>query len=138
MLHDPAEQAQVFINAVGTLKSGDLPPVLDVEHDVPEYDPTTYSAAAWRAAMTTWLDIVEEELGIKPIIYTSPGFWAFLNTNKFSDHILWVAHLTENNCPSVPNSWNTWAFWQYSWTGNVPGICANVDLDVFNGDMVDL
>jgi lysozyme len=37
--------------------------------------------------------------------------------------------------PKIPAGWTTWAFWQYSESGSVPGIQGPVDLDVFNGPL---
>jgi len=34
--------------------------------------------------------------------------------------------------------WSSYKFWQYSSTGSVPGISGNVDLDVFNGNFLQL
>ena len=34
--------------------------------------------------------------------------------------------------------WSSWEFWQYSSTGSVPGISGNVDLDVFDGTLLEL
>jgi lysozyme len=45
-----------------------------------------------------------------------------------------VAHYLKRDKPRIGRSW---AFWQYSETGNVNGILSRVDFNVFNGDSAD-
>jgi LysM repeat protein len=40
--------------------------------------------------------------------------------------------------PFLPRGWFKWTFWQYSEKGQVNGINADVDLDVFNGTLEEL
>ena len=138
MKHDPIEQAEVMLSWLGgAMTPGDLPPVIDIEHDVPQYDDTYYSPAQWRSAVNLWINHVESHLGVKPIIYASYGFINWLNTSEFSDYPLWEAYWGVS-CPSIPNNFDTWVFWQDSATGSVPGISGNVDTNHFNGTLEQL
>ncbi|MEY4387083.1 MAG: hypothetical protein RLY20_2366, partial [Verrucomicrobiota bacterium] len=88
---------------------------------------------------------------VKPMIYTSRCEAANFNTSV-AQWPPWIASLnglssqTESpwNATSCTNStyqvWGTgvWSVWQYSWTGTVPGISGDCDLDVFNGTAAGL
>lgn len=131
---DPLEQADLFVDLVGALEPGDLPPVIDVES--PDGNPPS---AEYQANVRAWLDRVEEGLGLPPIIYTGKYYWDdhLDGTAEFEDHPLWQAWWSAD-CPNTPNGWSQWTFWQYSSTGRVAGISGDVDLDRFDGPMEDL
>jgi GH25 family lysozyme M1 (1,4-beta-N-acetylmuramidase) len=84
---------------------------------------------------------VYAKTGLRGVIYCSPNFWAtyMANSTWFAQNgysVLWIAHWTSAEAPSVPASnWsgNGWTFWQYTSSGSVPGIGGRVDLDRFNG-----
>lgn len=117
-------QAENFINTV-TLESGDLPPVLDIENTggtKPE---------VLRAQLTTWLKMVEEYYGTRPIIYTYLDFYTRNMQGYFDDYPLWVAHYLQ---PDQPRITRPWTFWQHSESGHVNGIISKVDFNVFSGD----
>jgi lysozyme len=126
---DPTAQANLFVNTVGSLDSGDLPPVLDVEAE-------SGTSSTLVADVQTWLDVVEQKLGRKPIIYTGPSYWNEYMTNGFGSYPLWVAEYGVSEPKSV-NGWNAWTFWQYSETGYMGGLNP-ADLDYFNGSLEDL
>ena len=112
----------------------DLLPALDVE--------TTngLSVAEMQAWVSTWLERVRSITGLRPVIYTSPSFWASSmgDTRQFADAgytVLWIAHWNVGS-PTVPAAnWGgkSWTFWQYSSTGSVAGISGAVDLDRYRG-----
>lgn len=126
---DPTSQAQLFIKTVGSLASGDLPPVIDVEAD-------SGTSGSLVANVQTWLNTVEQALGLTPIIYTAPSYWNEYMSNAFGRYPLWVAEYGVSTPKSV-NGWSKWTFWQYSQSGNLGGINP-VDMDYFNGSMADL
>lgn len=131
---DPTEQAELLLSEMGPLQDGDLPPVLDVEQG----DNEGIEPAEMVADIETWMGVVEGELGVVPIIYTGAYGWTYLTDDAdFSDHPLWTANWVDD-CPLVPNPWDDWTFWQYSATGSVAGIDADVDRDRFNGDAAAL
>lgn len=126
---DPVAQAQYLLDEMGPLEPGDLPPVCDVE----TADGQTPATIADR--VQTWLDVVENALGVKPLIYTSPGVWgSYVNSGAFSEYPLWVAHWGAT-CPTMPTGWSDWVVWQTSDSGSVPGVNGNVDTNLFNGGM---
>jgi lysozyme len=128
-------QADLLVNAIGSLGAGDLPPVADVEvSDGVSGDTLVASLAAWVAE-------IKAKLGVTPMIYTAPGFWNGLpNTGQFGSEVLWVANW-QVSCPDTPTPWTAWKFWQYddgTTTPNVPGISGGVDKDRFNGSLSEL
>lgn len=136
---DPASQADLFIQAVQAMDDyGELPPVLDLEtHDGQSRDVIV-------ARAKVWLDLVEEALGRKPIIYSGQFFiqdyfsvagggppeWA-------QDYPLWLAQYPgsyDNSLqPSLPRGWPTWTFWEFTDKQIVNGINGSVYATVFNG-----
>ncbi len=127
---DPTEQANFFVSTVGSLEPGDLPPVIDVEAD-------SGTSSALVNDVQTWLNIVEQKLGVIPIIYTAPSYWNEYMTGNFGKYPLWVAEYGVSTPKSV-NGWSNWTFWQHSESGSVEGIKGSVDTDYFNGSYNDL
>lgn len=126
---DVAAAANLFVSIVGQVRPGDLPPVIDVEA-LPNLP-----AARMLDGIARWMDIVEGAFGRQVMIYTNPDTWVnrLQNSRRFSDHPLWIASLRE--VPRVPSAFPTFTVHQHSFTGRVPGITGNVDLDRFNGSM---
>jgi len=123
---DAAAQAAHFL-AVVPVREGDLPPVLDVEAT------DGVSDARLIRSVRTWLDIVERRTGVRPIVYTKPGFRRAHLGTALDDYPLWIAEYGVES-PSHAR----WTFWQHSERGRVPGIEKIVDLDRFNGTHADL
>ena len=121
---DGRAQAENFIEAVD-LEKGDLPPVVDVEQ--------TYgvSIAILKKELKEWLDVVEFNYGVKPIIYTNVDFYSRNLGNEFNGYPLWAAHYYQYDTPRIERNWD---FWQHSEEGRVNGILSKVDFNVFNGD----
>ena len=131
---DPIAQADLFLNRLGwQAETGDLPPVLDIEVS------GGLSARRVASRMRRWLDRVESVMGVKPIIYASPGLWnSLVASDDFGEYVLWVAHYG-TSCPRMPWGWSRWDFHQYSDRGRVAGIASShVDMDRFNGSLSDL
>ena len=127
---DATRQAELFVRTVGSLESGDLPPVLDVEQQ-------SGTGSNLVGGVRTWLDVVEQGLGRRPIIYTGPAFWNANLTDGFGGYPLWVAEYGVPS-PKPVKGWDAWTFWQHSESGSVPGIPGDVDLNYFNGSLSDL
>ena len=130
---DAILEADWFIQNAGLLP-GDLVPALDLEQTGGLAPP---DLQAWVGA---WLGEVAARLGVRPMIYTSPSFWANAmgDTTMFADQgytVLWVAHWFVPQMSVPANNWggHSWTFWQYDDCGSVPGISGCVDLDRFNG-----
>jgi lysozyme len=127
---DAQIQADTFMNAVRGLdpNSGDLPPVLDVEE---KERGTSATDKADRIAQ--WLTLVEQAMGMRPVIYAGPSYWKdfMADTNRFTSYPLWIAQYSRR-LPTVPGGWPTWNIWQFTDTGRVPGISGDVDMDRMN------
>jgi GH25 family lysozyme M1 (1,4-beta-N-acetylmuramidase) len=136
---NPVKQANKFIQVVKQMNDpGELAPVLDLEVTDNQANQTIIDRAK------TWLDHVQQKLGKRPIIYSSPGFLKY----NFSvpgggppfwtkDHILWIANYGQPQ-PLMPPGWLKWTFWQYSETGRINGVNSSVDLNWFNGTVDEL
>lgn len=124
---DPATQAREFISRV-SLEAGDLPPVVDIE----TMNGAADTIAGLAADLRTYLDLLSAHYGVKPIIYTGPGFWNAHVNESFGDFPLWVAVYAD--AIELPHGWSTWTIWQHSQTGTIEGVDGAVDLDRFNGD----
>lgn len=120
-------QAENFIKTV-RLKTGDMPPVLDIEQ--------TYGTPKeiLQQQIAEWINIVERKYGVKPIIYTNVSFYENYIAGKFDGYPLWVAHYLQRERPRINRHWH---FWQHSETGRVNGIDAFVDFNVFNGNSIE-
>lgn len=125
---DAAKQAQNFINTV-KLEKGDLPPVLDIEVSNRRSKKEIVEGAL------EWCRIVEEHYGMKPIIYTSPGYYDKYLADDFEDFTLWIAHY-EQDKPRMHH--RRWQFWQHTDKATINGISGGVDLNVWNGSEAKL
>ncbi len=125
---DAAEQARNFIRQV-TIEPGDLPPVLDIEKSNRRSKKEIVDGAL------VWCRMIEEHYGVKPIIYTSPGFYDKYLADDFEDYPLWIAHYYKD-LPRMHH--RKWQFWQHTDKAKINGIKRGVDLNVFNGSMAKL
>lgn len=126
---DPGAQARSFLRNA-SLEKGDLLPTFDWE--------VTQSRNDVSKAMY-FLDIVENALGKKMIIYGPPYMLNDLNLpESFKERDLWVAHYT-TGAPLIPKPWTHCSFHQYSEKGSIPGIpAADEDVDLWNGSLENL
>lgn len=116
---DPEEQARFFLSRL-ELRPGDLPPVVDIEligHG---------TTGDLKASLRRFLEIVEAELGVTPVIYTSPNFWNAHFDASFSRYPLWIAEYGVDQ-PTLPAGWSSWLMWQYEENAAVPGIEKGAD-----------
>ncbi len=126
---DALAESDVFLASVGSLQSGELVPVLDVE--TPFTGMTSTTLRTW---IRVWVKRVNKRLGRKPMIYTNATSWAATgNTMEFAKakYPLWVAEWGVSR-PTVPaGNWarHGYSVWQYTSSGSVPGIAGKVDMD---------
>jgi lysozyme len=143
------DQVENFLNMVGHLSPGDLPPVLDLEpypDDVRAQWESIDSVDERISRSKAWLEKVEAKLGKKPIIYTSASFWEELmgDTEALVEYPLWVAHYKpdyKTSQPNVPaNNWGGkgYALWQFTESGSVMGVKGFVDRNFFKGNLSKL
>jgi len=121
-------QALNFINNVAIEKL-DLPPVLDVEKEGNYFSFSKDNKI--KKEMKEYLDEIERQYNVKPIIYTNiEGYKRYIK-GSFDSYQIWICRICDE-----PKE-NTWTFWQYSHQGIVKGIDTKVDLNTFNGSYLD-
>lgn len=143
---DPVAQARLFVSVVGELKPGDLPPVIDLEDDGRSRQQNLPPVGARKIieGMARWVDIVEDALNRRVVIYTNAECWLLAagNSRRFRDHPLWIAHWKAER-PVVPTAFKSFAIHQYDVELTVPGVPRTappvyVPTDRFNGSMNEL
>lgn len=122
------EQANNFIKNV-KLNKGDFPPVLDIEKL-----PKEQSIDRLKVGLQRWLDAIENHYGVKPIIYSSESYYTDFLKDDFSDYPFWIANYTA----FYSDIDDDWSAWQISENGKVNGIKGRVDINIYNGNSLDL
>ncbi len=134
------DEANHFVSIAGNyIGAGFLPPVLDLEDpNANTHLDQLYTAGGLTNWVQTWLNRVEAQTGVRPIIYLNSHYAGFLQAS-LNTYGLWIAKpgTSPTDPPTNLGNWNNWLFKQYSWQGSVNGIAGNVDLDVFNGTATD-
>ena len=118
------EQALHFLRTV-EMRPGDLAPVLDIER-TDGIDPEIM-----RQEAAIWLQIVEQHLQVRPIVYSNQNFYERHLAGHFDAYPLWVARYSDEE-PCL-DSGKLWSIWQYSNKGCIEGISQLVDVNVFPG-----
>ena len=135
---DPVTEAQYFVkNTINYFNDG--VPVADFEADIVARYGTMY--------LRKFLETVYEETGIKPIVYCNlstiqadvDGFKPIAENG----YPLWLAQWAGNYTNFVPKPWQKGSFapftkmamQQYTDKGKLNGYNANLDLDIFFGDV---
>lgn len=126
-----ADQAAWFIRNVPREK-GAMPPVLDMEWNR-ELKTCPYfpQPAEIRAEMGVFLDIVGRYYGQKPIVYVTPDFFHENDLGRMQGVTFWLRSVAGH--PSAVYPGQEWGFWQYTGTGQVPGIQGKADINAFSG-----
>lgn len=113
---------------------GSEPLTLDCERRADEHKLSAFPREAYTALVREMLDRLAGVVGLR--IYTSKNEWNQITTQPAwaSAYPLWVAAYpfdpdSPTYKPPIPAQWTTWSMWQYSSTGNVPGIAGSVDLN---------
>jgi autotransporter-associated beta strand protein len=136
------EAAYFWNEARNYLVSGAyLMPMLDLE----ETYGTEAEMSAW---VNEWCQDIKNYAAasgavVYPVVYTEGSIANDYLNSSVTQWPLYIADPNganpETGSPTVGLSpWPTWAFWQYSWTGSVPGISGDCDEDVFDGDAASL
>ena len=122
--------------------SGDLLPVLDVEAGMKTDDQYNVDWAL------KWLDVVEEELGVKSVIYTAKWAWSLYlyKANKddlkrlTTEYPVWYARYKRKKHIVGPEDklkgWKEWDVWQYTGHGTCPGLKGRCDLNWMAGNQL--
>jgi lysozyme len=132
------DQAKHFVDTVcGKGDDPEIIPVIDYE------DRTNVPAREIaNGHLWNWLQYVEEQTKLIPMIYTSPDYWAnWGNSNiNWRKYRLWIAHYYQLK-PYIPAPWLGYTMWQFTPKGNgklYGAESAEIDLDWFNGTQEDL
>ena len=124
-------QAQNFISIVGSDLKGHLIPVVDVEYyDDKEANPPQKEDVV--RELKVFLDLIEKEYGVKPMIYTRADIYKKYLKGDFDEYKKWISSLY------TPISWNykdEWYIWQYLNRGELKGYTGGekyIDLNILN------
>ena len=119
---DPLKQAANFIKRV-SLKTGDLAPVLDFEviNGVADHKVIT--------DLHIFLDALEAEYNIRPIIYTNPSLYKRFIKSNFEVYPLWIADYSKSDLNRYDA--DKLYIWQHNKNGWVHGIRGFVDINTF-------
>lgn len=122
-------EADHFANTIlPHLKPGRMRPVLDLEegHE---------NGKTWLSAWAVdFLNRVEQQTGIRPLIYANTWYASTYFTTTLNQWDIWIANWLRDPADNPPTGvFADWSFWQYTDSGSVPGITTAVDLNVFNG-----
>lgn len=108
----------------------DFPLVIDLEYLDNDDLGNIKNKDAFVKELTILEKLVTNHYGVKPIFYTTSGFYQRLIENHFSNEI-WMCYLKNEKIDFIHT--NEWNFRQYSFNGRIKGINGDVDLDFFKG-----
>jgi len=137
------KQADNFLSfGIDFSKPGVLPPVLDVEDQVPASlnSGITKDKDAFIQLITDWLLIIEKATGRKPMIYSYKNFFRdYLKDHSWPNNPLWLASY-QSTQPGLPKGYTKLDFWQYSQFGTFGGAIkgGGLDLNYFMGSKEEL
>ena len=130
---DGRTQAENFIRTVGADLKGRLLPAVDVEYygEKEENPPEREDVIR---ELRVFLEMLEDEYGVKPIIYTRSDIYEKYLKGVFDDYKKWMSSLY------TPLSWNykgDWYIWQYLNRGKLEGYTGGetyIDMNVLNDE----
>lgn len=150
---DPIEQAEFFFKTVGELAEDDLPPMLDVEQNLPK----NKTGDEYAKDVLRCIEHLEKLFGRKVVVYTGLPVIIVQMKNassetldKIADRDLWLSAYVKDPKPWVPKIWSnkgkSWVIWQKSGDVDalgrpgfrIDGINTVVDLNVTQGPADDL
>ena len=123
-----ADQAAHFLKTAH-LRAGDLPPMLDVEPTdavINQYG----GPEKLMKYIRTWLTIVEQRTGVRPIVYSYQKFFDKYLSDADDikrNYRVWIARYGEYK-PDLQL-----LFWQLGSDARVKGFVGDVDVNIFNG-----
>lgn len=79
-----------------------------------------------------FLEELERRIGVTPMIYSDAYSAQSIWDDRFALFPLWLADYSRRDeFPSDITTWESWTGFQYTDTGEVPGIRGNVDMNLF-------
>ena len=121
-------QAKNFIDTVPVIDDM-LPPAVDVE-PYGAYKTIRNNDDAV-SQITDWLNAVEAEYGMRPVIYTTEAFYRDCIAAAFPDYDIWIRSVYKSPAETVD-----WKFWQYSNRTRLNGYDGPerfIDMNAFRG-----
>ena len=91
--------------------------------------PKLQTVSMWRKGIKNWINIIEQQTGKKPIVYSGESFFAdFLKVDPFFKDYprLWIASYNLRKKPK-----HNWIIWQFSDRIKIEGINELCDFNVF-------
>lgn len=129
-------QAEWYIQNVGDLE-GKLAPVADVEYYA-DKSANPPEKAQVVSELRQFLQVLEEQYQIKPIIYTTYKVYKRYIEGEFEEYPLWIRNVYY---PPDLDMRGKWQFWQYMDRAVLEGYTGPekyMDLNVFQGDEEDI
>lgn len=126
-------QAAHYIKTVGDL-SGSMIPAVDVEFYGGEEAYPPEKEAVVRE-LKIFLDALEEEYHVKPLIYSHKDFYNKYLAGTFDEYPRWIRNVYY---PVSLENGNSWYIWQYCDRGRLEGYSGGeiyIDLDVMNNSI---
>ena len=122
-------QIHNFLNSgLDYREKGVLPPVLNIEPSIDDIQNKRISLIISERTkiaqrMKHWLNVVEQETGKRPFIYTSKNVWDDIlkSPTGFENYPLWVADYSTEPKPNLPNTWVNHAIRQFTDSGTIAG-----------------
>lgn len=132
---EPETQAELYIETVGDL-TGRLIPVVDVEYygNTREHPPKKEELVR---DLERFLQLLEEEYQVKPVIYTTRLFYEKYVKGSFTEYPLWIRSVYT---PPLGLG-RSWQFWQYTDRAVLEGYTGAekyIDRNVFYGTEEEL
>ncbi len=121
---DPEQQAKFFASRLQD-DPGTLPPVVDVELLGKN------TSGDMTATLLRFLEVLEQQTGRTPMIYTDPAFWDRYFRPEFSRYSLWMSEVGVI-MPKVPFGWQNWTLWQHQINQSVPGVEKDADISLLH------
>ena len=133
---DGISQAEHFIDVIGR-QNGRLVPTVDIEYygdkrkNKPDVDKV-------RQSLQECLDVLENEYGQKPVIYTTMPFYYRYIKGKFNEYPLWIRNVYFPAGISVGGKWTFWQYDDISKLDGYKGETKYIDMDVFHGSKEEM
>jgi len=125
---DPKAQARHFVNTIGNRKF-DCRLAIDIEQT------NGLDKISLTSAVIIFLEEVKKLTGKGIVVYTYTNFARTSLDERLEIYPLWIAEYGVNRPGNNP-IWNEWGGFQYSSTGQVPGVIGNCDLNEFNEGII--
>jgi lysozyme len=134
---DPQIQAQHFYSTVGKIEATDIAPVLDIEQGSMSKD---VDGKQMVEDILTFLRLVEQQFGRKPILYTDYDFAQeyFKDQKALAEYDLWLAEYSGGASPKIPELWKERGYFIWQKSSSYSEESMKVDYDEYKGNLKDI